>query len=99
MTHDFQAERQRAEEANRKIDEQSKRVVGKVEKEFKERQEEILRCVNETRHALELLVPRFDVDKVTDSEDYHGHENEVVLDFLLKLFGFGKITTSYFFIY
>ncbi|KAM3717592.1 UV-stimulated scaffold protein [Dirofilaria immitis] len=78
---ELQVERQRAEEANRKKDEQGKRIVEKVEGEFKERQEEILRCINETRHALELLVPRFDVSESTgrgsdlrcETEKIHGY--------------------------
>ncbi|EFO27824.2 hypothetical protein LOAG_00660 [Loa loa] len=74
---ELQIERQRAEEVNRKKDEQSKQLVAKVEKEFKERQEEILRCINETRHALELLVPRFDVDEGANGERHLGCENEM----------------------
>uniref|UniRef100_A0A0R3RXP8 UV-stimulated scaffold protein A n=1 Tax=Elaeophora elaphi TaxID=1147741 RepID=A0A0R3RXP8_9BILA len=74
---ELQVERQRAEEENRKKDERSKRVVEKIEKEFKERQDEISRCVSETRHALELLVPRFDVCKDTDNESHLGYENKM----------------------
>lgn len=77
MVDDFQVERQRAEEENRKKDEKNKRVVEKVEKEFKEQREEISRCVNEARHALELLVPRFDIDESTDNENHLECEKKV----------------------
>ncbi|VDO28785.1 unnamed protein product [Onchocerca flexuosa] len=74
---ELQVERQRAEEANRKKDEQSKRMIEKVEREFRERQEEISRYINETRHALELLVPRFDVNDDTDIKIHLGCETEM----------------------
>uniref|UniRef100_A0AAF5PUP2 UV-stimulated scaffold protein A n=1 Tax=Wuchereria bancrofti TaxID=6293 RepID=A0AAF5PUP2_WUCBA len=75
---ELQIERQRAEERDRKKDEQSKRVIEKVEKEFKERLEEISRCINETRHALELLVPRFDIDDDTHDKKHLNYENEMI---------------------
>ncbi|CAG9532086.1 unnamed protein product [Cercopithifilaria johnstoni] len=68
----LQVERRRVEEENRKKDEKTKQVIEKVEKEFKEQRKEIFRCVNETRHALELLVPRFDIDEGTDGESHLG---------------------------
>ncbi|KAK6107718.1 hypothetical protein QQG55_29325 [Brugia pahangi] len=75
---ELQIERQRAEERDRKKDEQSKRVIEKIEKEFKERLEEISRCISETRHALELLVPRFDIDNDTHDKRHLGYENEKI---------------------
>uniref|UniRef100_A0A8R1Y061 UV-stimulated scaffold protein A C-terminal domain-containing protein n=1 Tax=Onchocerca volvulus TaxID=6282 RepID=A0A8R1Y061_ONCVO len=74
---ELQVERQRVEEANRKKDEQGKQMIEKVEREFRERQEEISRYINETRHALELLVPRFDVNDDTDSKIHLECETEM----------------------
>ncbi|KAL3984800.1 hypothetical protein ACH3XW_36015 [Acanthocheilonema viteae] len=75
---ELQVERQRAEEENRKRNEKSKQVVEKIEKEFKERREEISRCINETRHALELLVPRFDIDEGVDNASCLGCEKKII---------------------
>uniref|UniRef100_A0A915Q6F0 UV-stimulated scaffold protein A n=1 Tax=Setaria digitata TaxID=48799 RepID=A0A915Q6F0_9BILA len=75
----LQAERQRTEEEDRKKDERGKKIVQEVELEFRERQNEILCYVSETQRALELLVPRFDVDEDVDGESCLRHEIEARL--------------------
>ncbi|VDK82887.1 unnamed protein product [Litomosoides sigmodontis] len=74
---ELRIERQRAEEENERKNEKSKLVIEKVGKEFEVQEEEILRCINETQHALELLVPRFDIDEGTGAENHIQCEKEI----------------------
>ncbi|VDN26144.1 unnamed protein product [Gongylonema pulchrum] len=60
-------ERRRAEEASRKEDEKCRIVVEKLRAELLERRADVVRCIDETRRAVELLVPRFELAEATST--------------------------------
>ncbi|VDM98850.1 unnamed protein product [Thelazia callipaeda] len=88
VSAELQVERQRASEEERRKEEKSKQVMEKIEKDFRERQNDIIQCINETRQSIELLVPRFDVGNRTDTDSsllsrnkvhaYNAHESVTV---------------------
>lgn len=63
----LQVERIRAEEAQRRQEMLAKRVIDEVMKEMNERRMDIKKCLDETRNALELLVPKFIPDDMPQS--------------------------------
>lgn len=63
----LQVERIRAEEAQRRQEMLAKRVIDEVMKEMNERRMDIKKCLDETRSALELLVPKFIPDDMPQS--------------------------------
>lgn len=56
----LQIERDREEEAERRKEQKGMRVVEEVSKEMSGRLEDITRCLNETRSAVVLLMPKFE---------------------------------------